>query len=142
MDAWRKHSDLMPTEGSLYPSTTAKCAMYVKNKNWFSPRRYISIDFESRDPITGKIRTSWEPFLKESAKSLFWRIEDLDAWERGEDPAGSEVRDVAPTGGSLVLFDSVSLPHQVLETLVGERLAVAGWFHEQQQPFPSWYSGA
>jgi Rps23 Pro-64 3,4-dihydroxylase Tpa1-like proline 4-hydroxylase len=38
-------------------------------------------------------------------------------------------------GGSLVLFDSVSLPHEVLSTLQGERLAIAGWFHEDQLSF-------
>ena len=29
------------------------------------------------------------------------------------------------------MFDSVSLPHEVLRTLQGERLAIAGWFHEK-----------
>jgi Rps23 Pro-64 3,4-dihydroxylase Tpa1-like proline 4-hydroxylase len=46
--------------------------------------------------------------------------------------------DVAPTGGTLVLFDSVAIPHEVLPTQKGERLAMAGWFHEVQQPFPEW----
>ena len=47
--------------------------------------------------------------------------------------------DVPPTGGSLVLFDSVAVPHEVLPTTKGERLAIAGWFHEIQQPCPDWY---
>jgi hypothetical protein len=36
-------------------------------------------------------------------------------------------------GGTLVLFDSVSLPHEVLVTLRRERFAATGWFHEAQQ---------
>ena len=48
--------------------------------------------------------------------------------------------DIAPQGGTLVLFDSVVLPHEVLETTHGaERLALAGWFHEPVQSFPDWY---
>mmetsp|Transcript_7401 Transcript_7401/g.7490 ORF Transcript_7401/g.7490 Transcript_7401/m.7490 type:complete len:97 (+) Transcript_7401:3-293(+) len=70
--------------------------------------------------------------------SRYIRIEDIPAWERGEDPAGSRPHITAPRGGSLVLFDSVTLPHQVMETLKGERLVLAGWMHEQQQPIPDW----
>ena len=32
------------------------------------------------------------------------------------------------------MFDSASLPHEVLHTLHGERLAIAGWFHEIVSP--------
>ncbi len=42
--------------------------------------------------------------------------------------------DVSPVGGTLVLFDSVSLPHEVLPTKRRERWATSGWFHEDQQP--------
>lgn len=47
--------------------------------------------------------------------------------------------DILPTGGTLILFDSVAIPHEVLPTERGERLALAGWFHESQQSFPEWY---
>ena len=46
---------------------------------------------------------------------------------------------VEPHGGTLVLFDSVAVPHQVEETLEGERVAIAGWLHEAQQPIPAWF---
>jgi hypothetical protein len=46
------------------------------------------------------------------------------------------VLDVAPTGGTLVVFDSVALPHEVLPSLTRERWAASGWFHERQQPAP------
>ena len=38
--------------------------------------------------------------------------------------------DVAPQEGTLVLFDSVTLPHEVLATVGRERYACSGWFHE------------
>jgi hypothetical protein len=54
---------------------------------------------------------------------------------QGQDPNGhEELEDVDPLGGTLVLFDSVSLPHEVLATKSKERWACSGWFHEDQQP--------
>ena len=50
--------------------------------------------------------------------------------EAGED-GGERVRDIAPEGGTLVLFDSVSMPHEVLATRGRERYACSGWFHER-----------
>jgi hypothetical protein len=50
--------------------------------------------------------------------------------DAGED-GGERVRDVAPEGGTLVLFDSVSLPHEVMSTKRRPRLACTGWFHEE-----------
>jgi len=47
---------------------------------------------------------------------------------------GETIKDVAPTGGTLVLFDSVTLPHEVMATKERERWASSGWFHEAQQP--------
>lgn len=45
-----------------------------------------------------------------------------------------ELEDVDPNGGTLVLFDSVSLPHEVLATRNNkERWACSGWYHEDQQ---------
>ena len=53
----------------------------------------------------------------------------------GEDAAiDEELEDVDPRGGTLVLFDSVSLPHEVLATKGKERWACSGWLHEDQQP--------
>ena len=42
--------------------------------------------------------------------------------------------EVTPAGGTLVLFDSVTLPHSVLEvTGDRQRIAATGWFHEDSQ---------
>ena len=46
--------------------------------------------------------------------------------------------DILPTGGTLVLFDSVSLPHSV-NPVTGrrQRIAATGWFHEDSQALPT-----
>eukprot|EP00536_Pseudo-nitzschia_multiseries_P013218 jgi/Psemu1/210934/e_gw1.548.12.1 len=45
-----------------------------------------------------------------------------------------EMGTVTPEGGTLVLFDSVTLPHSVLEvTGKRQRIAATGWFHEDSQ---------
>ena len=45
-----------------------------------------------------------------------------------------KVLDVVPEGGTLVVFDSVSLPHLVQEvTGKRQRIAATGWFHEDSQ---------
>jgi Rps23 Pro-64 3,4-dihydroxylase Tpa1-like proline 4-hydroxylase len=43
------------------------------------------------------------------------------------------ILDVPPLGGTLVVFDSVSLPHEVMPSYGKERWAASGWFHEDQQ---------
>jgi len=44
------------------------------------------------------------------------------------------ILDIPPIGGTLVVFDSVSLPHLVREvTGKRQRLAATGWFHEDSQ---------
>lgn len=45
--------------------------------------------------------------------------------------------DIFPIGGTLVLFDSVSLPHSV-NAVTGkrQRIAATGWFHEDNQALP------
>lgn len=47
----------------------------------------------------------------------------------GED-GGERIRDILPQAGTLVMFDSVSLPHEVLITNQ-ERFGIQGWFHEK-----------
>ena len=41
---------------------------------------------------------------------------------------GGKTKEVVPKGGTLVLFDSKTVEHEVLATN-RERLAVVGWFH-------------
>ena len=53
-------------------------------------------------------------------------------------PPGSYEMTVPPLGGTLLLFDSVSVSHEVLATTAGERWAMAGWFHQPTQEVPTW----
>ena len=52
---------------------------------------------------------------------------------QGAPPSG-HYQDVAPVAGTLVVFDSVTLPHQV-QPITGtrQRIAATGWFHEDSQ---------
>ena len=63
------------------------------------------------------------------------KIGDLLAGNTPQQASEDEaILKVEPNGGTLVLFDSVSLPHEVLATRQRERWATSGWFHEDQQP--------
>jgi Rps23 Pro-64 3,4-dihydroxylase Tpa1-like proline 4-hydroxylase len=75
-------------------------------------------------------------YFIETPKTLFRDIEMRDYDGSGEMPLRDErAEDVDPTGGTLVLFDSVTLPHEVLATRNNKtRWATSGWFHEDQQP--------
>jgi hypothetical protein len=50
--------------------------------------------------------------------------------------------DIPADGGTLVLFDSTTVPHSVLPVAAGQRLAMGGWFHETVQEYPRWYEEA
>ncbi len=50
------------------------------------------------------------------------------------DGGGWTILDVTPAAGTLVLFDSVMLPHLVIEVMgLRQRIAATGWFHEDSQ---------
>lgn len=75
-------------------------------------------------------------FLDPLEASRFVLLEDREEWDAGKLPAGAYIQDVSPVRGSLVIFDSVLVPHQVEPVLKGNRIALAGWFHEETQRFP------
>jgi len=75
-------------------------------------------------------------FTKQSYARDFQLLEDRPLWDSGGDPAGSVAVDIPPERGSLVVFDSVSVPHEVGLVEEGTRVALAGWFHEATQTFP------
>ena len=103
-------------------------------------REYLSLPFGPNSP-SWPLDANLEPtdfasalalqFTKHDHKRRFVGVEDVTS--------ECEIVDVLPTGGTLVLFDSVAIPHKVLEVLEGNRLAIAGWYHEKQQDFPEWY---
>mmetsp|Transcript_27886 Transcript_27886/g.43084 ORF Transcript_27886/g.43084 Transcript_27886/m.43084 type:complete len:443 (+) Transcript_27886:84-1412(+) len=104
-------------------------------------REYLSQPFGPDSP-TWPSQLNLEPL--EFAKALALQLsnkEFRDNFIGTEDISapGIDIIDVSPYAGTLVLFDSVVVPHEVLEVKGGQRLAVAGWFHEDQQAFPDWY---
>ena len=143
-----------------------RTALYVREKNIFGAykRVYITRNFDAKDAETGAARDNYDTeFLNydeerdiyydnllssaadekmydspRNQASRFLRIEDIPAWEKGKNPLGTFPHITTPLGGSLVLFDSVCLPHEVMETMKGERLVLAGWLHEEQQAVPNW----
>jgi len=73
-------------------------------------------------------------FLNSKYARQFSLLEDRQAWMKGSIPDGAEIEDFVPTRGTLVVFDSVTLPHEVTPVFRGKRAALAGWFHEETQP--------
>ena len=165
MDIWRQEYVQMngnnedkkiskKTEMTVIPRT----ALYVREKNIFGiyKRVYITRNFDAKDAETGAARDNYDTeFLNyDKARDIYYddeinnssriqanrflRIEDIPAWEKGKNPLGTVPHITSPLGGSLVLFDSVCLPHEVMETRKGERLVLAGWLHEEQQSVPNW----
>jgi Rps23 Pro-64 3,4-dihydroxylase Tpa1-like proline 4-hydroxylase len=66
-------------------------------------------------------------------------------WRRNDHYRADETAsiEIPPLAGTLVVFDSVTLPHEVLPTAVRERWACSGWMHEDQQAVhthPDYYS--
>lgn len=66
--------------------------------------------------------------LIDAPKNLVSEVVKTEPPPAGED-GGERCRDILPRAGTLVVFDSVSLPHEVLVTQ-RERFGVQGWFHE------------
>jgi 2OG-Fe(II) oxygenase superfamily len=75
-------------------------------------------------------------FLNEELATRFTLLENRELWDKDGTPEGSEIVDVVPLRRSLVVFDSVLLPHQVEMITKGNRIALAGWFHEATQAIP------
>ena len=148
--AWLQASALDPIERPVYLDgrrPNHKCSMYIVDEN--DKPVYISKDFETnpifymagsetlvRRLLVDRRDLAERVRLVEPPKS---RLGDLlsqsaDYQGQGEAPASDEVlADVDPIGGTLVLFDSVSLPHEVLACRGRDRWATSGWFHEDQQ---------
>jgi len=127
-----------------------ECAMYLVDRN--GRRVYITKPFRTNpilyvagsEQLVKKLLISSPDVaarfrLIEPPKS---KLNDIlkgdDAYlGQGEPPQNfmeEELEDVDPLGGTLVLFDSVSLPHEVLATRNNkERWACSGWYHEDQQ---------
>lgn len=160
--AWLTATTLDPVERPVFldgrQEDGGRCAMYIimTEKNGDRKKQYITPQFDAH-PI---LYTAGSEFmvrkllvfdqrdiaerlhLIEPVKSKLGDILTADKKYRGtglEPGPGEMLQEVEPTGGTLVLFDSVALPHEVLATRSRERWASSGWFHEdQQQPILSY----
>lgn len=109
-------------------------------------RRPISQTFSLHEGSTGVTIRDFAPFLIDQTANapVLALLEDLallpesDQMGTLSDPIHCSVCDTSPRGGSLVVFDSVCVPHEVRTTISGQRVALAGWFHEEVQQFPDW----
>ncbi|KAK1739907.1 2OG-Fe(II) oxygenase family protein [Skeletonema marinoi] len=123
-------------------------ALYQVNNN-NAEREILSVrDFDvPAQPI------DFSKFLKEDIRESFAQISTsrLDPRFANKDAAANNnngaiaqhdfecsdeptILDVTPVAGTLVVFDSVSLPHLVREvTGKRQRIAATGWFHEDSQ---------
>jgi len=130
------------------PSTKGNCALYIlrdDDTNDKDTPLYISQPFHA-DPILflagGDFFAQRLLIDNPTIASRFHFLEPpkskLTEWvSPPKTPSEAQrdefVMDVPPLGGTLVLFDSVSLPHEVLPSFGRERWATSGWFHEDQQ---------
>jgi len=147
--AWLKPSTLDPVERPVFLEGHGgdSCRMYMVNDGGL--KEYISTHFDAHpilyvagsEALARRLLVNHKDIadrlhLIEPPKSKFGDFMNGDAQYLGQGrPAfeDEELLDVDPMGGTLVLFDSVSLPHEVLATKKRERWATSGWFHEDQQ---------
>ena len=116
---------------------SGKCALYIDSDDG-ERRIYLTKEFES-DPYLFLTSDFFVRNLLIQDHDLGRRFHYLEqpksaATAYFKADSGETSKDVAPTGGTLVLFDSVTLPHEVMATKERERWASSGWFHEVQQP--------
>jgi len=142
LDSWYDH--LSPFSGSVEPH----CILYTTRGSKEDDIEYItapwSIDalaggnvatfMQNRARLESSQDTGESLFLNAQYASQFNLLEDRESWSIGDVPRGSIVEDYLPTRGTLVVFDSVLLPHEVTAVVEGRRKALAGWFHESTQP--------
>ena len=105
-------------------------------------RRYVSEPFGADSSSWRAARGDREDLDADAFHRALGRMVDAElrsAYASVEDRDGSRIVDVAPTLGTLVLFDSAASVHEVLPTLEGRRVTVAGWFHEACREAPDWY---
>ena len=138
-DAWiQSENEATPTQEDVFLKYRPLSALYILQNE---EQQYIT------EPFGPGTSSSWktaglDPLDFATTRASFIQPTSLSKRFIGvEDIASVEPLEVRPSGGTLVLFDSVTVPHQVLETTTGggSRLAMAGWFHEQCQEYPDWF---
>ena len=142
---WLRPTPADPTERPVFldgrrGGVSGRCALYCDSDDG-GRRVYLTREFES-DPYLFLSSDFFVQNLLIKDHELGKRFHYLEQPKSklteylGVDP-GERVKDVSPLGGTLVVFDSVALPHEVLPSIGRERWAASGWFHEVQQPAPT-----
>lgn len=107
-------------------------------------RQYLSPDFIPTRParfdtfIIPQLREHFQQISTARLDPRFAGVANaqLASMPALEKPINEGTLDVPPEGGTLVLFDSVSLPHKVLAVTGNRRrIAATGWFHEDSKTF-------
>eukprot|EP00931_Biecheleriopsis_adriatica_P118510 TRINITY_DN93896_c0_g1_i1.p1 TRINITY_DN93896_c0_g1~~TRINITY_DN93896_c0_g1_i1.p1 ORF type:complete len:407 (-),score=64.22 TRINITY_DN93896_c0_g1_i1:4-1224(-) len=134
LDSWVKSRSEPPEECKWRAQYALYCVRQGK-------REYLTNPFGPDSPSWPYSEAGMEPadFAKALAQQLPGDLCERFAGVEEVPHIRQRQQDVSPEPGKLVLFDSVAVPHKVLVTTSGERLAIAGWFHEPQQTFPDWY---
>lgn len=139
LDSWRRVAAAEAASGRRWVACSALYRVDACGK-----REYLTGPFSQHSPSWPAVLPSGDGGMTPAAFAEALRAQlpsDLRGAFSGieAESARQQVVEVSPAGGTLVLFDSVAVPHEVLPTLRGERVALAGWFHEAQQSFPAWY---
>jgi Rps23 Pro-64 3,4-dihydroxylase Tpa1-like proline 4-hydroxylase len=121
------------------------CAMYIDSSSSSTKRLYITNHFNAHPTLFvagGELLTQKLLVTRRDFAARFHFIEPpkflvTDFLQSTQKKAAANddesALDVEPQGGTLVVFDSVTLPHDVLATIGRERWATSGWMHEDQQ---------
>ncbi len=142
---WRPLSALYRIRVDMRSNSRSNSKQNVYSHSEKCNREYLSTPFgpespgwpseNNLDPVDFSKALALQ-MIRDDHKRQFVGVEDIELWN---DQPNMNVVDINPNGGTLVLFDSVVVPHEVLKVKNGTRLAIAGWFHERQQDFPEWY---
>lgn len=141
LDSWVKtRNDDREEDGFEWQALSALYRIRTESKDEQQQqhRDYISQPFGPNSP-SWPSNPNLEPVDFASALALQLNVDHQSRFVGVEDIRACQIVDVIPKGGTLVLFDSATVPHEVLETQQGNRMAIAGWYHEPQQDFPEWY---
>ena len=125
-------------------STGSNNIEYITNVFDANPILYMNAGSEANDKLAQKLLINRADLAKrfhyiEPPKSKFGDLLASDNTSSSSTSSSSystlpefdeKSLDIDPIGGTLVLFDSVSLPHEVLATIDRERWATSGWMHE------------
>lgn len=117
------------------------CAMYIDNPSSSAPY-YVTKSFNAHPTLFvagGEFLTQKLLIQHRALADRFHFIEPpksvVTEWlaRMAPRPDDESPLDVPPRAGMLVVFDSVTLPHEVLPTVGKARWATSGWMHESQQ---------